>query len=199
MTRGFRIGLFLAAAAALGALLLWAAAGIPGFGDYSRAYGLTLNHVAPTERQTSNVVASVVFDYRGLDTMGEEFILFTAVMGVALLLREPREKEKPEPEDPVLGDAVRAGGIALAGVTLVLGLYVVAHGYISPGGGFQGGVVLARDLLRQALLNSFFGLVLVVLFLVFQAPDVALSALAVGGGAAPLVILATLAKLKGRR
>jgi uncharacterized MnhB-related membrane protein len=60
-------------------------------------------------------------------------------------------------------------------------------------------VVLARDLLRQALLNSFFGLVLVVLFLVFQAPDVALSALAVGGGAAPLVILATLAKLKGRR
>jgi energy-converting hydrogenase B subunit D len=60
-------------------------------------------------------------------------------------------------------------------------------------------VVLARDLLRQALLNSFYGLVLVVLFLVFQAPDVALSALAVGGGAAPLVILATLAKLKGRR
>ena len=60
-------------------------------------------------------------------------------------------------------------------------------------------VVLTRDLLRQALLNSFFGLVLVVLFLVFQAPDVALSALAVGGGAAPLVILATLAKLKGRR
>jgi energy-converting hydrogenase B subunit D len=60
-------------------------------------------------------------------------------------------------------------------------------------------VVLARDLLRQALLNSFYGLVLVVLFLVFHAPDVALSALAVGGGAAPLVILATLAKLKGRR
>ena len=60
-------------------------------------------------------------------------------------------------------------------------------------------VVLTRDLLRQALLSSFYGLVLVVLFLVFQAPDVALSALAVGGGAAPLVILATLAKLKGRR
>ena len=60
-------------------------------------------------------------------------------------------------------------------------------------------VVLTRDLLRQALLNSFYGLMLVVLFLVFQAPDVALSALAVGGGAAPLVILATLAKLKGRR
>lgn len=60
-------------------------------------------------------------------------------------------------------------------------------------------VVLTRDLLRQALLNAFYGLLVVVLFLVFQAPDVALSALAVGGGAAPLVILATLAKLKDRR
>jgi energy-converting hydrogenase B subunit D len=59
-------------------------------------------------------------------------------------------------------------------------------------------VVLTRDLLRQALLNSFFGLLLVVLFLVFQAPDVALSALAVGAGAAPLVILAALAKLRER-
>jgi uncharacterized MnhB-related membrane protein len=60
-------------------------------------------------------------------------------------------------------------------------------------------VVLARDLLRQALLNSFFGLLVVALFLVFQAPDVALSALAVGAGAAPLVILAALAKLRDRR
>jgi energy-converting hydrogenase B subunit D len=60
------------------------------------------------------------------------------------------------------------------------------------------GVVLARDLLRQAILNGFYGLLLIVLFLVFQAPDVALSALAVGGGAAPLVILAALAKIKGR-
>ena len=60
-------------------------------------------------------------------------------------------------------------------------------------------VVLARDPLRQVIVNGLFGVLLVVLFLVFQAPDVALSALAVGGGAAPLVILATLAKLKGRR
>ena len=31
----------------------------------------------------------------------------------------------------------------MVGATVVLGLYVVAHGYITPGGGFQGGVVLA--------------------------------------------------------
>ncbi|TMK92152.1 MAG: DUF4040 domain-containing protein [Actinobacteria bacterium] len=75
-------------------------------------------------------------------------------------------------------------------------LQVVAMLLVAAGGL---AVVLARDLLRQAMLNSFYGLLVVVLFLVFQAPDVALSALAVGGGAAPLVILAALAKLKERR
>ena len=57
-------------------------------------------------------------------------------------------------------------------------------------------VVLARDLLRQALLNSFFGLMLVVLFLVFQAPDVALSAIVVGAVAFPLLVLLALAKVR---
>ena len=48
----------------------------------------------------SNVVSAVVFDYRGIDTMGEEFILFAAVMSVALLLRESRGDERP-PRPPL--------------------------------------------------------------------------------------------------
>jgi energy-converting hydrogenase B subunit D len=51
---------------------------------------------------------------------------------------------------------------------------------------------------RQALLNAFYGLALVVLFFVYQAPDVALSALAVGGGAAPIVILVAIGKVRER-
>ena len=51
-------------------------------------------------------------------------------------------------------------------------LQVVAMLLVAAGGL---AVVLARDLLRQAMLNSFYGLLVVVLFLVFQAPDVALS------------------------
>jgi energy-converting hydrogenase B subunit D len=50
-------------------------------------------------------------------------------------------------------------------------------------------LVLTRDLVRLAMLSSLYGLTLVVLFLVFQAPDVALSQLVVGGVAFPLVIL----------
>jgi energy-converting hydrogenase B subunit D len=59
-------------------------------------------------------------------------------------------------------------------------------------------VVLARDVVRQALLSGFFGLALVVLFLVYQAPDVALSALAVAGGAGPVVLLVAIGKVRER-
>jgi energy-converting hydrogenase B subunit D len=55
-------------------------------------------------------------------------------------------------------------------------------------------VVLTRDLVRLALMASVFGLVLVVLFLVLQAPDVALSELVVGAIAFPLALIVAVAK-----
>jgi multicomponent Na+:H+ antiporter subunit B len=142
MTRQLRIGLFALSAAGLAALLLWAVAGLPDFGHYRGPYGKVLNGVAVGERHATNVVAAVVFDYRGVDTMGEEFILFASVMGVALLLRHTREERRRTPER-IHSDAVRLAGAGFAAGLFVLGLYVVAHGYLTPGGGFQGGVVLA--------------------------------------------------------
>ena len=49
---------------------------------------------AQQETGNNNVVASVVFDYRGFDTLGEATILFTAVTGVLLLLRTQKRKEE---------------------------------------------------------------------------------------------------------
>ena len=60
-------------------------------------------------------------------------------------------------------------------------------------------VVLARDLVRQALLFSLYGFSLVVLFLVFQAPDVALSALVVSGIAYPVVLVGAIARIAAIR
>jgi energy-converting hydrogenase B subunit D len=57
--------------------------------------------------------------------------------------------------------------------------------------------VLARDPLRQAMLASIYGLVLGILFFVWQAPDVALSQTVVGAVALPLMILLGLAKMRG--
>ncbi len=59
-------------------------------------------------------------------------------------------------------------------------------------------VVLQRDPLRQTVVNGLYGLLLVVLFMVFQAPDVALSMLVVGAIAYPLVLLTTIARVRGR-
>ncbi len=58
------------------------------------------------------------------------------------------------------------------------------------------GVVFTRDATSQAIVVSFYGLVLAILFFVFQAPDVALSQIVVGALALPLMILLALSKVK---
>jgi uncharacterized MnhB-related membrane protein len=60
-------------------------------------------------------------------------------------------------------------------------------------------VVLVRDPLRQALVNGFYGLILVVLFVVLGAPDVALSMLVVSTVAYPFVILVAVARIRAKR
>jgi uncharacterized MnhB-related membrane protein len=60
-------------------------------------------------------------------------------------------------------------------------------------------VVLTRDPLRMIVVNGFYGWTLVILFSVFQAPDVALSMLVVGGLAYPLVVLIAIARVRAGR
>jgi len=154
MSRRVRIGLFAASAAGLAALMLWGVAGLPAFGHYAGPYGYVLNAVAPNERHVTNVVTATTFDYRGFDTLGEEFILFAAALGVALLLRDVREGGE-QLQRGVVNDAVRLVGLGFVPALLALGLYVVAHGMITPGGGFQGGVVLAAALLLVWLAGEY--------------------------------------------
>jgi energy-converting hydrogenase B subunit D len=59
-------------------------------------------------------------------------------------------------------------------------------------------VVLTRDPTRQVIVTGFFGLLLAILFFIFQAPDVALSQIVVGGVALPVMALLTIAKLRER-
>jgi multicomponent Na+:H+ antiporter subunit B len=149
-----RIHLLLAGAAGLAALLAWGMAGLPSFGAFSGAYALLINHVAVAQRHATDAVTAVNFDYRALDTLGEEFILFTSVVGLAVLLREQRsERERPpaqaSEQHRFQGSsyALRALTLLLVGPLVVLALYVDSHGALTPGGGFQGGVVGATGLL----------------------------------------------------
>jgi uncharacterized MnhB-related membrane protein len=60
-------------------------------------------------------------------------------------------------------------------------------------------VVLSRDLVRQAIVLSIYGFGLAALFLVYQAPDVALSSIVVGGIAYPLVLVSAIARVAAQR
>ena len=140
-----RAALALPVLAALGVFLFWGLWGLPDFSSSHSRYGQLINRVAVPERHTTNAVGAVVFDYRGFDTLGEEFILFGAVIGVVLLLRraEPREP----PSQGVLSEQLRLIGCVMVGVTFLIGLWLVAFGLVTPGGGFQGGVVVAGAIL----------------------------------------------------
>jgi uncharacterized MnhB-related membrane protein len=59
-------------------------------------------------------------------------------------------------------------------------------------------VVLVRDPLRQAIVNGAYGLLLTALFVVFQAPDVALSMLVVGSVVYPLIVLVAVRRVQHR-
>ena len=79
-------------------------------------------------------------------------------------------------------------------VATLVPLQAVAFGLVALGAPL---VVLTRDPLRQAVVNGIYGVSLVCLFVVLQAPDPALSMLAVSGIGYPLVILAAIARVRG--
>jgi multicomponent Na+:H+ antiporter subunit B len=154
VSRGARLVLGLGSLAALGALLARAVGGLPDFGHPRGPYADLAPKIMLDERHVANAVTGVTFDLRGFDTLGEELILFVAALGATVLLRAQRThrateraaaaEERRGPDTP---DALRALGAVLVGPVLLLGVYVVAHGALTPGGGFQGGVILAGALL----------------------------------------------------
>nr|WP_223243126.1 MnhB domain-containing protein [Streptomyces sp. CBMA123] len=136
---------FLASAAVIAAFFTTACTGLPRFGSDLHPYGDRAVAAALAHR-TANVVSSVNFDIRAFDTLGEESILFTTVLGATLLLRLARDERQHRPTAERVLPTTGLFGVVLMPVTLAVGVYIIAHGQLSPGGGFQGGVVLATAL-----------------------------------------------------
>ncbi|MEV0533542.1 MnhB domain-containing protein [Kitasatospora sp. NPDC050463] len=145
MTARARLVMFSVAATVIAAFFVAACARLPTFGTPDHPYGDRAVAAALTHR-TANVVSSVNFDIRAFDTLGEESILFGTVLGATLLLRRARDERHRRAEAERAAPTTRLFGALLLPVTLVVGVYIVAHGQLSPGGGFQGGVVLATAL-----------------------------------------------------
>ncbi|MFI2200343.1 MnhB domain-containing protein [Streptomyces sp. NPDC020192] len=145
MSRNARILLFWTAAAVFAVVYTLACTGLPHFGTTVHPYA-TRAVAASLRQRTANAVSSVNFDQRALDTLGEESILFASVLGTIVLLRHTRDERVGRPRAGRVLPSTRLLGLVMLPVTLLTGVYIVAHGQLSPGGGFQGGVILATGL-----------------------------------------------------
>jgi multicomponent Na+:H+ antiporter subunit B len=150
MSRRARLWFFAVAAAGFGTVLVIGLTGLPHFGDYHGVYGQVINGAGVTLRHATDLITALNFDFRAFDTLGEEFILFSSVLGVVLILREmrgehegPHQAEADEHQFAGASSALRALSLGLVPSLISVGAYVVVHGWLTPGGGFQGGVILA--------------------------------------------------------
>jgi multicomponent Na+:H+ antiporter subunit B len=153
----FRVGP-LVVALATGALVVYGAFGLPPFGE---AVAPMHQHVAPRyindvirETGVPNIVTAVLASYRGYDTFGETTVVFTAGLGVLVLLQgRLRENEKE-----ILVGSMHEETIPRVVIKLILpfillfAIYVFYHGELGPGGGFQAGVILAAGVILYGLI-----------------------------------------------
>ena len=146
MTRTVRFVLFGLGAGVLAVVFVLALLDLPRFGSADHLYrDLALR--AGVQHGTANLVSAVNFDQRAIDTFGEESILIASVVGATVLLRPSAEEtERRLPDAGRTLEASRLVGYLMLAVTLALGVDVVLHGGTTPGGGFQGGVILATGL-----------------------------------------------------
>jgi multicomponent Na+:H+ antiporter subunit B len=157
MTPRQRRWVFLVAGAGLVVFYLWGLLGLPGFGRYPGPYGPAILRVAVEQTNATGVVSAINFEYRGLDTVGEEFILW-----VATVLRRLRgERDRPAVDEaadrdvPATSSAVRMVALLLAGPVVLAGWWLASHAQTDPSGGFQGGVMLATAFVLIYLSGEF--------------------------------------------
>lgn len=131
-------------------------AGVPGSESVSQ-YFITKSY---GDTKVPNLVTSVLADYRGYDTMFETVVIFAAGMAIFAILRTVGNRSEKVPDEAgentftygdhnriVIGTTCRL----VVPVIQLFALYVVAHGHHSPGGGFQGGVILGASFIIIAL------------------------------------------------
>jgi multicomponent Na+:H+ antiporter subunit B len=154
--------IFLVAGAGLLAFYLWGLGGLPGFGRYPGPYGFAILGVAVAQTHATGVVSAINFEYRGFDTVGEEFILFVAAAGVATVLRRLRgERERLAMDEaagrdvPPTSSAVRMVALLFAGPVVLAGWWLASHAQANPSGGFQGGILIATAFVLIYLAGEF--------------------------------------------
>lgn len=101
----------------------------------------------------ANIVTAIIVTYRGLDTLGEVTVLFltAAIVGLVLAHGKHGQARAQRGEPPPPGELLLTGTRLLLPLILLFGAYVFTHGHLTPGGGFQGGAILASGMLLVLL------------------------------------------------
>lgn len=185
-----------------GLVLVYGTLDMPHYGDPAAPIH---HHVAPryideamTEFGIPNIVTNILASYRGYDTLGETAVIFTATVGVLLLLSALRKPDPARTSRPLsvpegLGRMrdfviVRVVSMALIPFILLYALYVQFHGDFGPGGGFQAGVIFGSGLVLYGIIYGLTTLRRVVPGALLEA-GLALGLLLYGGtGVASLLI-----------
>lgn len=107
-----------------------------------------------------NIVTAVLGSYRGYDTLGEVFVVFTACIGVLFLLSARSDAATQALRSSPTSIGLRHHRIPQVVGRLILpfiilyGLYVQFHGEYGPGGGFQAGAIIATGIILYAILEG---------------------------------------------
>jgi len=96
-----------------------------------------------TQEGVANAVTTVVVYFRGFDTLGEIAVLFIASLGIGLMLQANIQCDIKAESNFMLKTASKL----LFPIIILFGIYVMVYGHLSPGGGFQGGVIIASAVL----------------------------------------------------
>ncbi len=97
-----------------------------------------------------NLVSAVVVTYRGLDTLGEVTILFLTAAIIGFFLKG-RLSNQTEHKFRKSGDILITSSQILVPVMILFGIYVIINGHLTPGGGFQGGAIIASAVVLAML------------------------------------------------
>ncbi|MBN2793807.1 MAG: Na(+)/H(+) antiporter subunit B [Clostridia bacterium] len=96
---------------------------------------------------SANAITGIVAGYRSFDTLGEVTVLFISALGVSLMIGTTDSWMKRSQS----GFILRVGSKAILPILMIVGVYIITHGHLSPGGGFQGGAMIASAMLLLSL------------------------------------------------
>ncbi|MFO7814132.1 MAG: hydrogen gas-evolving membrane-bound hydrogenase subunit E [Halanaerobiales bacterium] len=122
----------------LGITMLISLNRIPHQFEYANSIYHHIINNSVSETGSLNFVTAILYDYRAYDSLGESTIIFGAVSGIVLLLSR---KTLPVSSHGLSFIVKRTFGM-LTPFIFLFSIYIITHGHLSPGGGFQGGVIL---------------------------------------------------------